>query len=296
MRHLARILNDLARMSVSLKRVNEIIDSPKESDTEGAAPHQLNGRIIFENATFSYDQNKPVLQNLSFSINTGETAAFLGSTGSGKSTILHLLLRLYDYNSGSITINGHELRTISKSWLREKIGIVLQEPFLFSKSIIENIRMARADSRLEDVHEAARTSAVHDVIEGFEHGYDTLVGEKGITLSGGQKQRVAMARTLIKNSDILIFDDSLSAVDTETDSQIRSELKKRRAGVTTILISQRITTLMEADRIFILERGRLADSGTHEELISRDGLYSRIWKIQNMIEDDFNEEIKSPSA
>jgi ATP-binding cassette subfamily B protein len=151
---------------------------------------------------------------------------------------------------------------------------------------MENIRMANSGATEAEIFESAKTACVHDAIESFEKGYDTIVGEKGVTLSGGQKQRVAIARTLIKNSDILIFDDSLSAVDTETDSKIRSELRQRRKGVTTFIISQRITTLMEADRIFVMEKGKLSDSGTHQELIAREGLYSRIWSIQSMSGED----------
>ena len=290
MRQLARILSEMGRMGVSMGRVYEIINTVPEKETENAVPHPLSGDIVFNHVSFSYQDKKPVLNDLSFHIKAGETIAILGATGSGKSTIMHILLRLYDYNSGSVLINGMELRSIEKSWLRSHVGIVLQEPFLYSKTISENIRMARFNALNEEVYEAARTAAVHDVIMDFEKGYDTLVGERGVTLSGGQKQRVAIARMLIRNSDILIFDDSLSAVDTETDSQIRAALKERRAGVITFIISQRITTLMEADRVFIIENGCLADSGTHEELISRDGLYSRIWNIQNMLEDDFQTE------
>ncbi|MDR1559719.1 MAG: ABC transporter ATP-binding protein/permease, partial [Clostridiales bacterium] len=290
MRQLARILSEMGRMGVSMGRVYEIINTVPERDTEGAAPSPLNGDIVFSHVSFAYEDKKPVLNDLSFHIKAGETIAILGATGSGKSTIMHILLRLYDYSTGSVTINGTELRAIEKSWLRRRVGIVLQEPFLFSKTISENIRMARYDAVNDEVYEAARTAAVHDVIMDFEKGYDTLVGERGVTLSGGQKQRVAIARMLIRESDILIFDDSLSAVDTETDAQIRAALKERRAGVIMFIISQRITTLMEADRIFVLENGGLADSGTHEELISREGLYSRIWNIQNMLEDEFETE------
>ena len=290
MRQLARILSEMGRMGVSLGRVYEIINTAPENETEGAMPHPLHGDIVFDHVSFAYESKKPVLNDLSFRIKAGETIALLGATGSGKSTIMHILLRLYDYKSGSITINGKELRSIEKSWLRSRVGIVLQEPFLFSKTISENIRMARYDAEDEEVYEASRVAAVHDVIMGFEKGYDTLVGERGITLSGGQKQRVAIARMLIRNSDILIFDDSLSAVDTETDAQIRAALKDKRAGVITFIISQRITTLMEADRIFVIENGSLADSGTHGELIGREGLYSRIWAIQNMLEDEFEAE------
>jgi ATP-binding cassette subfamily B protein len=162
--------------------------------------------------------------------------------------------------------------------------MVLQEPFLFSKTIMNNIKMAKSEVHNDEVYAAARTAVVHDVIERFEAGYSTLVGERGVTLSGGQKQRVAIARTLVKNSDILIFDDSLSAVDTDTDAEIRAALRERRKGVTTFIISQRITTLMEADRIFVIENGKISDAGTHDELLSREGLYLRIWNIQAMLE------------
>jgi len=290
MRQLARILSEMGRMSVSLERVFEILNIVQEKDTEGAEPHDLKGDIVFNKVSFAYETKKPVLNDLSFSVKSGETVALLGAPGSGKSTVMHLLLRLYEYSTGSITINGKELMNIEKSCLRKHIGIVLQEPFLFSKTISENIRMARFDASDEEVYEAARTAIVHDVIQGFEKGYNTVVGEKGVTLSGGQKQRVAIARMLIRTSDILIFDDSLSAVDAETDAQIRRALKERRTDAITFIISQRITTLMEADRILVLENGSLADSGTHEELINRDGLYSRIWNIQNIMEDDFEAE------
>jgi len=232
-----------------------------------------------------------VIDDVSLRVGSGETVALLGSTGSGKSTIMHILLRLYDYQSGSVKIGGTELRNINKKWLREKVGIVLQEPFLYSKTIMNNIKMAKAEVDEAEVFDATRTAAVHSVIEEFKEGYETLVGERGVTLSGGQKQRVAIARTLIKNSDILVFDDSLSAVDTETDAEIRRALKERRKGITTFIISQRITTLMQADRIFVLEEGKLADSGTHEDLIARDGLYKRIWDIQSMLEDEVEEAV-----
>jgi ATP-binding cassette subfamily B protein len=290
MRQLARILSELGRMGVSMGRIYEIINTAPERDTEGAERRPLNGDIVFSHVSFAYEDKKPVLNDLSFHIKAGETIAILGATGSGKSTIMHILLRLYDYSAGSVTINGRELKSIEKGWLRSRVGIVLQEPFLYSKTISENIRMARYDAVNDEVYEAARTAAVHDVIMEFEKGYDTLVGERGVTLSGGQKQRVAIARMLVRESDILIFDDSLSAVDTETDAQIRAALKERRAGAVTFIISQRITTLMEADRIFVIENGGLADSGSHEELISREGLYSRIWNIQNMLEDEFETE------
>ena len=286
-RQLGRVLSDTGRAEVAIGRIYEILETPAETDTEGATPHDLKGEIVFDQVSFAYDKGKKVLNNLSFKVNQGETIAILGSTGSGKSTLMHILLRLYDIGSGKVWINGRQLQTISKEWLRQKIGIVLQEPFLYSRTIKHNLKMAKDELERDEMVEATTVANVHHVIEEFDKGYDTLVGEKGVTLSGGQKQRVAIARTLIRNSEILIFDDSLSAVDTETDKEIRRELKKRGKDITTFIISQRITTLMDADRIFVMERGAVTDSGTHEELIQRDGLYARIWKIQSMEAIDF---------
>ena len=278
-RHLGRILSDMGKMQVSLGRIYEILDIPQETDTPDAKDISLTGDIEFSGVCFAYD-SVTVLRDISFTAKQGETIAFLGATGSGKSTLMHILLRLYDYMDGSITIGGTELKNIKKSTLRSKIGIVLQEPFLFSKTINENIKMGNETAADSDVIHASETAAFHLSAERFEKGYDTVIGEKGVTLSGGQKQRVAIARTLIKNSDVLIFDDSLSAVDTETDAQIRAALKERGRGITTFIISQRITTLMEADKIYVLESGNITDAGTHTELIARDGLYKRIWDIQ----------------
>ncbi|MDR2167429.1 MAG: ABC transporter ATP-binding protein/permease [Clostridiales bacterium] len=288
-RQLGRVLSDLGRTQVALGRIYEVLDEAVETDTEGAAPHDLRGDIAFKNVDFDYgDRN--IFKNISFEIKKGETIAILGATGSGKSTLMHILLRLYDYKSGSITINGKELRNISKDHLRRVVGMVLQEPFLYSKTIMGNLQMAKDDVREAEIFAATKTASAHGFIEEFEEGYDTLVGERGVTLSGGQKQRVAIARTLIKNSELLIFDDSLSAVDTETDAQIRAALSERSTDVTTFIISQRITTLMDADRIFVIEGGAVSDIGTHEELTARDGLYKRIWEIQSMLEQDFMKE------
>lgn len=291
-RQLGRIISDFGKMQVSLFRIDEILDLEIEVETENGLKPDLNGDIVFSNVSFRYEEDKQSLKNVSFVANKGDTIALLGTTGSGKSTLMHLLLRLYDYTTGSIKINGIELNTIDKKWLREKIGIVLQEPFLFSKSIKENIKMASDNVLDKDIFQVTKIALIHSTIEDFEKGYDTIVGEKGVTLSGGQKQRVAIARTLIKDSSILIFDDSLSAVDTETDSQIRSALKSTNKNIITFIISQRISTLKEADKILVLEDGQITNMGTHDELISKDGLYSRIWKIQNMLEDDFDIEVK----
>ncbi|MCL1925019.1 MAG: ABC transporter ATP-binding protein/permease [Defluviitaleaceae bacterium] len=289
-RNMGRILADMGRMGVSFDRIDEILNEPIEEDEPNAKTPSLNENIVFENVTFAYEDEKKVLQNLNFEIKKGETIAILGATGSGKSTIMHLLLRLYDINIGNIKIGNVPIKEISKKHLREKIGLVLQEPFLYSRTINENLKMAKTEVLEAEILKAAKIAKVHEVIESFENKYETMLGERGVTLSGGQRQRVAIARTIIKNSEILIFDDSLSAVDTETDSQIRAELKERAAYITTIIISQRITTLKEADKIFVMEKGRIADIGTHEELIHKDGLYKKIWNIQSMLEEEMEDE------
>ena len=222
----------------------------------------------------------------------GEILALLGENGSGKTTLMHLLNRLYDldegqdgcHGSGRITIGGVDIAKIKRSYLRKNVGIVLQEPFLFSRTIQENIGITceekDRDAMLEYVRSAARSACVDEAIQNFTNGYDTIVGERGVTLSGGQKQRVAIARMLTQNAPVMIFDDSLSAVDAETDAKIRKQLKEKMGNATTILISHRITTLMQADQILVLDNGKVADIGTHEELISRKGIYQDIYQIQ----------------
>lgn len=290
-RQMGRILADAAKMIIAIGRIDEVLRERPETSGEGAVAPDIRGDIVFSHVNFGYQTGKPVLRDISFTARQGQTVAILGATGSGKSTIVHLLQRLYEYHNGSIRINGTELNTIEKSYLRSKVGIVLQEPFLYSKTIAQNIGIISEHPDLAKVEEVARVAAVHDVICSFDQGYETLVGERGVTLSGGQKQRVAIARTLMKDNDILIFDDSLSAVDTETDMAIRRELKKRRKGVTTFIISHRISTLAEADLILVLEEGRITQSGSHEELVAQEGLYQRIWNIQNALEEEMQEQL-----
>jgi ATP-binding cassette, subfamily B, bacterial len=286
-RNVGRILSDLGKMLVSLRRLNEIFKEPMEDIVSGDVV-DINGDIEFDHVRFQYeDGNQAVLEDVSFTIKQGETLAILGPTGSGKSSLVHLLTRLYEYNNGSIKLNDHELRSIQKKHLRHNIGIVLQEPFLFSKTILENIRLAQPEADENAVKKAAEMAAVHRVIHEFDLGYKTLVGEKGVTLSGGQKQRIAIARTILNQTPILIFDDSLSAVDTHTDEKIRHALKERAAGVTTLIITHRITSAMQADKIIVLENGRISQQGTHASLCEEEGLYRRIVMIQSqMIEGD----------
>lgn len=283
-RQMGRILTDWGKTLVSLERIQEVLNEPKEEVESHESRPEVCGDIIFDNVSFGYQNERTILKNLSFRIKEGETVAILGPTGSGKSSLVHLLARLYDYQEGSIKIGGHELKNIEKKWLREKVGLVLQEPFLFARSIKENIGLARIESQEEEIMEAARTASVHDVILSFDQGYETLVGERGVSLSGGQKQRVAIARTLIRNCPILIFDDSLSAVDTETDAAIRKSLKEKSKTATTFIISHRINTLAEADQILVLEDGCISQMGTHEELLEQSGLYRRVWEIQNSLD------------
>ncbi|HKL43257.1 MAG TPA: ABC transporter ATP-binding protein [Clostridia bacterium] len=279
-RQLGRVLTDFGKASVSLKRINEIFDENiDEAEDTGIKP-KIKGDIEFKNVRFAFDEDV-VLNDLSFKINKGETVGILGSTGSGKSTIIKLISRLYDYDAGSITIDGIELEKINKKWIRQHLGLVLQEPFLFAKSIKDNIRLGNHKATQKSIEEVTNIAAIHDNILEFDEGYDTLVGEKGVSLSGGQKQRIAIARSLIKNSPIIIFDDSLSAVDTETDIKIRRALKNRSDQLTTIIISHRINTLRETDKILVLDQGKIVDSGNHAELVEKEGFYNKIWKIQS---------------
>lgn len=281
-RQLGRILADMGKAAVSLGRLDEILSAPVETEPGRSERADLCGDIVFDHVCFGYDRYDDVLRDVSFTVRQGETIGILGSTGSGKSSLVQLLQRLYRVTSGSITINGTNIDDIEHGHLRRNIGIVLQEPFLYSRTILDNIRIVNPDASLDEVHEVARIASVHDVIESFELGYDTIVGERGVTLSGGQQQRVAIARTLMQKARILIFDDSMSAVDTETDAAIRRALHDMRHDGITFIISHRITTLCEADRILVLDDGRLVQEGTHRELMAEEGLYSRIAAIQDM--------------
>ena len=285
-RSLGRVLSDMSKAGVSMDRVGYILSAPEEEDGEEAIPVELTGDIVFDHVTFGYE-GVPVLSDVSFTIPGGSTFAILGGTGSGKSTMVHLLDRLYDLKDGegSITIGGRDIRKIQRGALRRQIGLVLQEPFLFSRTIRENIAATRPDAGEEELRHAAAVACVDEAITEFADGYDTVVGERGVTLSGGQKQRVAIARMLVQKAPVMVFDDSLSAVDAETDTRIRAALREEMAGATVILISHRITTLMQADRILVLDGGRVADVGTHAELISRPGIYKDIYDIQ-MSSDD----------
>ena len=281
-RQLGRVLSEMSKTGVSLKRINEILSEPGETDAPDAVKPPMDRDIEFRNVCFTYDE-QPVLKNVSFTVKSGTMFGILGATGSGKSTITYLLNRLYDLpeDSGTITIGGVDISRIEKAYLRRNIGLVLQEPFLFSKTVFDNIDVASRERNLGKVREKARIAAVDDNISSFAQGYDTVVGERGITLSGGQKQRIAIARTLMMNAPVMIFDDSMSSLDMETDAKIRESLRGETRGATIILISHRISTLMKADIIMTLEDGKVVEIGTHSELIEKNGIYRRIYDLQS---------------
>ena len=286
-RGLGRILSDMSKAGVSFERVDYIIRASEEAYQEENREENRSFDIRFSHVNFAYEDGHPVLSNLDFSIPQGSTLGILGGTGSGKSTLVQLLNRLYELQEGQgeITLGGKSIREIPLEWLRNNIGIVLQEPFLYSRTIKENIAASVPDATMEEIRQAAKIACVDDTIMSFPDGYDTLVGERGVTLSGGQRQRVAIARMLLQKAPIMIFDDSLSAVDSQTDAKIRKALSESCKNATVILISHRITTLMGADQILVLNQGKIQEQGTHEKLISRDGIYRQVYEIQ-MSQDD----------
>lgn len=295
-RGLGRTLSEMSKTTVAVTRLREIMEAPLEEEPGKALTPELDQDITFDHVSFSYpgksasgedgklsgQKASEILQDVSFCIPAGTTLGILGSTGSGKSTLMELLCRLYPLSEeqGSIRIGNVDIRDIRGDWLRSGIGYVLQDSFLFSKTIRENITLGKPELSMKHVREAAKAACLDRVVDGFAKGYDTIVGERGMTLSGGQKQRTAIARTLAGQRQILIFDDSLSAVDAQTDEEIRRNLRSYMGKATIILISHRIQTLMDADQILVLEHGQIVDQGTHEELRSRPGLYQRICEIQ----------------
>ncbi|SDB02275.1 ABC transporter ATP-binding protein [Butyrivibrio sp. INlla16] len=282
-RLLGRVISEMSKAGVSIDRLRYIMNSEVEKDDEDAGEPPLNKDIEFNHVSFTYENGTAeILKDVSFKVEAGKTVGVLGGTGSGKSTLMYLLDKLYNLpeSGGSITIGGVDIRKIKMHYLRENIGFVLQEPFLFSRTLFENIGITSKSAKMEDVRKAAKMASLDDTIKNFDEGYDTFVGERGVTLSGGQKQRTAIAQMLITNPPIMIFDDSLSAVDTETDAKIRAALDKYAGMATTIIISHRITTLMHADQIIVLSHGKVVEEGTHDELLAENGLYRRIYDIQ----------------
>lgn len=269
------------RAEASQKRINEFLNEKPELENNESIPHEIKGKIVFKDVNFTYeDTDIHAIKDLSFTINQGETVAILGKTGSGKSTILDLVARLYDVTSGEITIDDEPIKNINLTDLRESIGAVPQDAFLFSDTIKNNIKFGKYDATDEEIIAIAKQAVVHENIMGFSKQYETVLGERGITLSGGQKQRVSIARALMKNPTIYLFDDCLSAVDTETEEDILFNLKKASTNRTTLIVSHRVSSAKNADKILILENGKLIQQGTHEELNGTDGYYKELYQNQ----------------
>ena len=282
-RRLGRMLIEMSKADVSLARIAYIMNEPEEPASEKALKPAMNGDIVFDHVSFAYEGSSETLHDISFDVEAGSTLGILGGTGSGKSTLMLLLDKMYllPEGSGRITVGGTDIKDIDTEYLRSNISMVLQEPFLFSRTIADNIAISSRAITIDRVREASRAASLDESVREFSKGYDTFVGERGVTLSGGQKQRTAIARALVSPAPIMIFDDSLSAVDTETDAKIRGELEKRFGSSTTILISHRLTTLSKCDKIIVLDSGRVAEQGTPDELRTSGGIYQKIFEIQS---------------
>ena len=296
-RMMGRILTELGKATVAIGRIHDILGHPRESrpaeECQTLLGEDAQGEIVFRDVTFSHRPGEAAIANASFCIPAGRTLALLGSSGSGKSTIVNLLLRFYDPASGAIEIDGVDIARIDRKEVRRQISVVMQEPFLFSKTLRENIVLGHAAAPHSEMTEATSAACIHETIVEFEKGYETLVGERGITLSGGQRQRVALARALLKQPPILVLDDALSAVDTETEIMILDALRQRRGRHTTIVIAHRLSTLMDADEVLVLDRGRIVQRGSHETLRNEQGMYRRIMSIQNDLEEQLRQDLSS---
>jgi ATP-binding cassette subfamily B protein len=296
-REVGRVLTELGKTLVSIGRIREILDAAEE--TAPRHPIRLDGRvrgdIELAHVSFGHGE-RDVLRDVTLSIPSGSTLALLGPSGCGKSTLVNLLLRIYDPDRGTITLDGIELRSLDRKFVRSQFAAVLQEPFLYSKTLRENIKLGRHAAADEEMIGAARTAAIHESIESFDGKYDTIVGERGVTLSGGQRQRTAIARAILRDAPILILDDALSAVDTGTEQFILEQLRARRGRQTMILIAHRLSTLMDADQIAVMEKGRIVQLGTHEQLAAEDGLYRKLWQIQGALAEDLRAQMSDEGA
>jgi ATP-binding cassette, subfamily B, bacterial len=290
-RQIGRVLTDSGKAVVSLERLREILLAPEESSDPAPESERTEGAISFEHVTFGYSEREPVLHEINVQIRAGETLAIIGAPGSGKTSLVRLLLRLYNPQSGAIRVDGRDVSKLSRSWLRRQIGVVMQDPFLYSRTVRENLRVGRTNASDELLVQAAQDAALHTAIERFEHGYDTLIGERGVTLSGGQRQRLALARALLRNPPILVLDDSLSAVDTGTEAHILRALRARKGRHTTLIIAHRLSSVMHADRILVLERGRALQLGDHKSLAQVEGPYRRLLNIQHDLDADISNEL-----
>jgi ATP-binding cassette subfamily B protein len=290
-REVGRVLTELGKTLVSITRIKEVLAVAEEIPPAHriVGPDRVRGDIELSHVSFKHGENW-VLRDVSLSIPAGTTVALLGPSGSGKTTLVNLLLRIYDHDTGTITLDGIALKSLDRKYVRSQFGSVLQEPFLYSKTLRDNIKLGRHVALDEEMVIAARTAAIHESIESFDDKYDTLIGERGVTLSGGQRQRTAIARAVLKEAPILILDDALSAVDTSTELSILDQVRQQRGKHTVIIIAHRLSTLMHADQIAVMEKGRIVQLGTHDELVAREGLYRRLWQIQGALAEDLRAE------
>jgi ATP-binding cassette subfamily B protein len=295
-RQLGRVLTDTGKAVVSLGRVNEILDEEQESHELAPAQGRAAGELVIDHLNFSYEEGKPILQDISVRISAGETLALVGPPGSGKSSLIRALLRMYPYQSGSIRLDGREITELNRQWLRSQIGVVLQDPFLYSRSIRANLMVGRPNAPEREIIEACQDAAIHSSIESFPNGFESMVGERGVTLSGGQCQRLALARALLKDPPILVLDDSLSAVDTGTEREILDALQRRKGRQTTLIIAHRLSSVMHADRILVLDEGRLVQLGDHATLSQVDGPYRRLCEIQGSLDASIRADIATDAS
>jgi len=288
-RHMGRVLTDSGKAVVALKRMAEILSEPEESNLEHALTAPLSGQIKLDSVTFHHPNNPPVLSNLSLTVSAGETVALVGAPGAGKSTLIQLLLRLYDPQQGTLWVDDFDLGQLSRKSVRAQMGVVLQESFLFAGSIADNLRIGQTHASLADMTEAVTTANLLGTIQALPNGFDALVGERGVTLSGGQRQRLAIARALLKDPAILILDDALSAVDTDTESLILGNLRRVRANRTTLIVAHRLSTVMHADRIVVLADGEVAQIGNHATLSQTPGIYRQLCELQGQVQRDIQQ-------
>lgn len=292
-RQLGRVLTDTGKAVISLARVNEILDEPEESDEATPGYGRARGDIEIEGLCFEYENGKRVLDDITISIPAGETLAIVGPPGSGKSSLIRVLLRMYPYQSGCVKLDGQDITEVNRQWLRWQIGVVLQDPFLYSRSIRANLAVGRPNAPETEIIEACQDAAIHSSIESFPEGFEAMVGERGVTLSGGQRQRLALARALLKNPPVLVLDDSLSAVDTATEKEILEALQRRKGRQTTLIIAHRLSTVMQADRIMVLDEGRMVQLGDHRTLANEEGPYRRLCELQGALDASIRKDMQA---